>query len=64
MAKSFKQQKTKERYSKDVVNKQRKKERQYGKDLANNYIEFEEDEDVYIDEDVYGSTVRSQTMER
>ena len=64
MAKSFKQQKTKERNSKDVVNKQRKKERQYGKDLANNYIEFEEEEDVYIDEDVYGSTVRSQTMER
>ena len=64
MAKSFKQQKTKERYSKDVVNTQRKKERQYGKDLANNYIEFEEEEDVYIDEDVYGSTVRSQTMER
>ena len=64
MAKSYKQQKTKERFSKDVVSKQRKKERQFGKDLANNYIEIEEDEDVYIDEDVYGSTVRSQTMER
>ena len=59
MAKSYKQQKTKERYSKDVVSKQRKKERQFGKDLANNYIEIEEDEDVYIDEDVYGVTVRS-----
>ena len=59
MAKSFKQQKTKERFSKDVVSKQRKKERQFGKDLANNYIEIEEDEDVYIDEDVYGVTVRS-----
>jgi len=60
MAKSYKQQKTKERYSKDVVSKQRKKERQFGKDLANNYIEFdEEEEDVYIDEDVYGVTVRS-----
>lgn len=60
MAKSYKQQKTKERFSKDVVSKQRKKERQFGKDLANNYIEFdEEDEDVYIDEDVYGVTVRS-----
>lgn len=59
MAKSYKQQKTKERYSKDVVDKQRKKERQFGKDLANNYIEIEEDEDVYIDEDIYGVTVRS-----
>tara|TARA_B100000085_G_scaffold241305_1_gene232070 strand:+ start:2921 stop:3103 length:183 start_codon:yes stop_codon:yes gene_type:complete len=60
MAKSYKQQKTKERFSKDVVSKQRKKERQFGKDLANNYIEFdEEEEDVYIDEDVYGVTVRS-----
>ena len=59
MAKSYKQQKTKERYSKDVVSKQRKKERQFGKDLANNYIEIEEEEDVYIDEDVYGVTVRS-----
>ena len=59
MAKSYKQQKTKDRYSKDVVSKQRKKERQFGKDLANNYIEIEEDEDVYIDEDVYGVTVRS-----
>ena len=59
MAKSFKQQKTKERFSKDVVSKQRKKERQFGKDLANNYIEIEEEEDVYIDEDVYGVTVRS-----
>lgn len=59
MAKSYKQQKTKERFSKDVVSKQRKKERQFGKDLANNYIEIEEEEDVYIDEDVYGVTVRS-----
>ena len=59
MAKSYKQQKTKERFSKDVVSKQRKKERQFGKDLANNYIEIEEEEDVYIDEDVYGITVRS-----
>ena len=60
MAKSYKQQKTKERFSKDVVSKQRKKERQFGKDLANNYIEFdEEEEDVYIDEDVYGVTMRS-----
>lgn len=59
MAKSYKQQKTKDRYSKDVVSKQRKKERQFGKDLANNYIEIEEDEDVYIDEDIYGVTVRS-----
>ena len=60
MAKSYKQQKTKERFSKDVVSKQRKKERQFGKVLANNYIDFdEEEEDVYIDEDVYGVTVRS-----
>ena len=60
MAKSYKQQKTKEKFSKDVVDKQRKKERQFGKGLANNYIEFdEEEEDVYIDEDIYGSTMRS-----
>ena len=45
MAKSYKQQKTKERFSKDVVSKQRKKERQFGKDLANNYIEFDEEEE-------------------
>ena len=62
MAKSYKQQRTKEKFSKDVVNKQRKKERQFGKGLANNYIDFdelEEEEDVYVDEDIYGSTVRS-----
>lgn len=62
MAKSFKQQRTKEKFSKDVVDKQRKKERQFGKGLANNYIDFdelEEEEDVYVDEDIYGSTMRS-----
>ena len=59
MAKSYKQQKTKEKFSKDVVSKQRKKERQFSKELANNYFETDEDEDVYIDEDVYGITVRS-----
>ena len=60
MAKSYKQQRTKEKFSRDVVDKQRKKERQFGKGLANNYIDFEEEEeDVYVDEDIYGSTVRS-----
>lgn len=60
MAKSYKQQKTKEKFSKDVVDKQRKKERQFGKGLANNYIEFdEEEEDAYYDEDIYGSSMRS-----
>jgi len=59
MAKSYKQQRTKEKFSKDVVDKQRKKERQFGKGLANNYIELEEEEDVYVDEDIYGSTMRS-----
>ena len=59
MAKSYKEQRTKEKYSKDVVSKRRKKERQFGKELANNYIDFEEEEDVYIDEDIYGSTMRS-----
>ena len=61
MAKSYKQQRTKEKFSRDVVDKQRKKERQFGKGLANNYIDFdelEEEEDVYVDEDIYGSTVR------
>ena len=60
MAKSYKQQRTKEKFSKDVVDKQRKKERQFGKGLANNYIDFEEEEeDVYVDEDIYRSTMRS-----
>ena len=62
MAKSYKQQRTKEKFSKDVVDKRRKKERQFGKGLANNYIDFdelEEEEDVYVNEDIYGSTVRS-----
>ena len=59
MAKSYKQQRTKEKFSKDVVDKQRKKERQFSKGLANNYIELEEEEDVYVDEDIYGSTMRS-----
>ena len=59
MAKSYKQQKTKEKFSKDVVSKQRKKERQFSKELANNYFETDEDEDVYIDEDIHGFTVRS-----
>ena len=59
MAKSYKQQRTKEKFSKDVVDKQRKKERQFGKGLANNYIELEEEEEVYVDEDIYGSTMRS-----
>ena len=45
MAKSYKQQRTKEKFSKDVVDKQRKKERQFGKGLANNYIELEEEEE-------------------
>lgn len=50
MAKSYKEQRTKEKYSKDVVSKQRKKERQFGKELANNYLnidELEEEEDEY-----------------
>lgn len=60
MAKSYKQQRTKEKYSKDVYSKQRKKQRQFSKNIANTYVEFEEeDEDVYIDEDVHGITVRS-----
>ena len=63
MAKSHKQQRTKEKYSKDVYSKQRKKERQFSKNLANTYIDFEqieeEEEDVYVDEDIYGSTMRS-----
>ena len=46
MAKSYKQSKTKEKYSKDVVDKQRKKERQYSKELANNYIDYIEDEEI------------------
>ena len=60
MGKSYKSEKTKQKYSKDVVDKHRKKERQLSKNLANNYFEdIEEDEDVYIDEDIHGFTVRS-----
>ena len=48
MAKSFKQQKTRENYSKDVLKKMSKKERRLNKELADNYIdeegyEFEEE---------------------
>jgi len=53
MGKSYKNEKTKQKYSRDVVDKHRKKERQFSKNLANNYFEdIEEDEDVYIDEDI------------
>jgi hypothetical protein len=51
MAKSYKQQKTKEKFSKDVVDKQRKKARQFGKGLANNYINFDEEIDDLEEEE-------------
>ncbi len=53
MAKSYKQQKTKEKFSKDILDKQSKKQRRFGKELADNYVidwkddEFEEEEYEY-----------------
>jgi hypothetical protein len=50
MAKSYKQQKTKEKFSKDILESQSKKERRFNKELANNYVEvdeFEEEEYEY-----------------
>ena len=52
MAKSFKQQKTRESLSKDILKKMSKKERRRNKEWANNYSdeefeEFEEEEQKY-----------------
>ena len=52
MAKSFKQQKTRENFSKDVLKKMSKKERRFNKELANQYVDdevddFEEEEYEY-----------------
>ena len=45
MAKSYKQQKTKEKFSKDILDKQSKKQRRFGKELADNYvIDWNDDE--------------------
>jgi hypothetical protein len=44
MAKSFKQQKTRESLSKDILKNMSKKERRLNKELANNYIDDEFDE--------------------
>tara|TARA_Y100001963_G_C6575724_1_gene350999 strand:+ start:58 stop:231 length:174 start_codon:yes stop_codon:yes gene_type:complete len=44
MAKSFKQQKTRENYSKDVLKKMSKKERRFNKELASQYVDDEVDE--------------------
>ena len=44
MAKSFKQQKTRENYSKDVLKKMSKKERRFNKELASQYGDDEVDE--------------------
>ena len=44
MAKSFKQQKPRESFSKDVLKQMSKKERRLNKELANNYIDEEVDE--------------------
>ena len=45
MAKSYKQQKTKEKFSKDILESKSKKERRFNKELANNYIETDEFEE-------------------
>jgi hypothetical protein len=50
MAKSYKQQKTKEKLSKDILDKQSKKRRQFSKELSNNYINFDEENE---EEEVY-----------
>jgi predicted CopG family antitoxin len=44
MAKSFKQQKTRESFSKDVLKQMSKKHRRLNKELANTYIDEEVDE--------------------
>ena len=44
MAKSFKQQKTRENYSKDVLKKMSKKERRFNKELASQYVDDDVDE--------------------
>jgi hypothetical protein len=51
MAKSYKQQRTKDKFSKDVVDKQRKKQRQFGKELANNYINIDDEIDDLEEEE-------------
>tara|TARA_B100001123_G_scaffold98089_1_gene112797 strand:+ start:4756 stop:4920 length:165 start_codon:yes stop_codon:yes gene_type:complete len=51
MARSYKNEKTRDKYSKDVLKKEKSKERQFNKNLANSY--FEEDEDDAYVEEVY-----------
>jgi hypothetical protein len=51
MAKSYKQQRTKDKFSKDVVDKQRKKQRQFSKELANNYINIDDEVDDLEEEE-------------
>ena len=53
MAKSFKQQKTRESFSKDILKNMSKKERRRNKDWANNYIDEEFDETEEEEEEEY-----------
>ena len=53
MAKSFKQQKTRESFSKDILKNMSKKERRRNKDWANNYIDEEFDETEEVEEEEY-----------
>ena len=50
MARSYKSEKTKDKHSKDVLNKRKNKERQLNKNLANNYFEEFDDDDAYVEE--------------
>ena len=47
MAKSYKQQKTKEKLSKDILEKLSKKRRQFNKELADAYINEENEEEEH-----------------
>ena len=49
MARSYKNEKTRDKSSKDVLKKEKSKERQFNKNLANSYFEEDED-DAYVEE--------------
>lgn len=56
MAKSYKQQKTKEKFSKDILDKQSKKQRRFSKELADNYVIDWNDDELEEEEYEYNNT--------
>ena len=56
MAKSYKQQKTKEKFSKDILDKQSKKQQRFGKELADNYVIDWKDDELEEEEYEYNNT--------